>query len=580
MEKKFFVTARKWRPQRFDEVVGQEALAKALKHAFQTGRIAHAYLFSGIRGVGKTTTARLLAKALNCLDLKDGEPCNQCSSCRAIQEGSAIDVLEIDGASHRGIDAIRDLRDTVNYMPASLRYKVYIIDEVHMLTTEASNSLLKTLEEPPPHVIFILATTEVHKLLPTIRSRCQHYVFKKIPVTKISEQLIRICEAEGIVYEKEAIHLIAEAGDGSLRDAESIFDQVVIYTEGKITFSAVQEILGVSPSNLYEELWKAILQGDAVGVLRAIDQYSELFGDVRGLLWGMISFLKQGLLVKKLSASDELLDMTEEKYERYRELFASVEGKDILRIMQLIADFLRGLRGERNDRLVVEMVCFQLMDYKHIIPLGEIRDELLRYLQSGRLVGGAVRSAQDVHSPAVKQSPQGVATPTTGREKESFSPRTTQNAEKKDSDVKMAFSSEQPLSLIQDGQLLERFRAALQRTQFGQAMKEHLEKIEMQGNTFFVYTTSRLFASHVKNNARNLLFELGADVEKAFRVEAVLVEAKLSSQEPQSPPKAQQVSPSPEDGASPKREAEDTVDYVAELFGIKNISEKENLNNG
>ncbi|MFN3660611.1 MAG: DNA polymerase III subunit gamma/tau, partial [Brevinematales bacterium] len=217
-EQRFIVTARKWRPQRFDALVGQEALARALKHALQTGKTAHAYLFSGIRGVGKTTTARLLAKALNCLSPQEGEPCNQCESCLSINDGSAIDVLEIDGASNRGIDAIRELRETVNYMPVKLRYKVYIIDEVHMLTTEASNALLKTLEEPPSHVVFILATTEVHKLLPTIRSRCQHYVFKKIPVTKIVQQLVTICETEGYKYEKEALFLIAEAGDGSLRD--------------------------------------------------------------------------------------------------------------------------------------------------------------------------------------------------------------------------------------------------------------------------------------------------------------------------------------------------------------------------
>ncbi|MCX7881799.1 MAG: DNA polymerase III subunit gamma/tau [Brevinematales bacterium] len=387
------MTARKWRPQRFDALVGQEALAQALKHALQTGKTAHAYLFSGIRGVGKTSTARLLAKALNCLSPQEGEPCNQCPSCLSINEGSAIDVIEIDGASNRGIDAIRDLKETVNYLPVKLRYKVYIIDEVHMLTTEASNALLKTLEEPPSHAVFILATTEVHKLLPTIRSRCQHYVFKKIPVTKITNQLMTICEAEGYQYEKEALSLIAEAGDGSLRDAESIFDQVVIYTEGNLTLSSVKEILGISPESFYEMLWEGIVQGDIVTVLRAIDEYMQNFGDVRGFVWGMVAFLRQGLLVKKLPQADELVDMSEEKYLRFSSLFASVEVHDIVRMIQVMAEFLRGLRSDQYERLAAEILFVQLMDYKNLIPLSEIRDELFKRLSSVPSVSKAVSSS-------------------------------------------------------------------------------------------------------------------------------------------------------------------------------------------
>jgi len=379
-KKRFIVTARKWRPQRFDDLIGQEALAQALKHALQTGKTAHAYLFSGIRGVGKTSTARLLAKALNCLRPQEGEPCNTCEACVSINDGSAIDVIEIDGASNRGIDAIRDLKETVNYLPVTLRYKVYIIDEAHMLTTEASNALLKTLEEPPEHVVFILATTEVHKLLPTIRSRCQHYTFKKIPVSKITRQLMTICETEGYTYDKEALSLIAEAGDGSLRDAESIFDQVVIYTGGALRLESVKEVLGISPETYYEDLWRGILAGDSMAVLRAIDAYMQEFGDVRDLVWGMVGFLKSGLLIKKLPPGDEMLDMGEAKYQRRRELFASVEAKDILRMMQVMAEFLRGLRGDQYERLAAELVFLQLVDYKNMIPLSEIRDELLKKL--------------------------------------------------------------------------------------------------------------------------------------------------------------------------------------------------------
>ncbi|MFN4216225.1 MAG: DNA polymerase III subunit gamma/tau [Brevinematales bacterium] len=394
---------RKWRPRLWDQVVGQDHVVQTLQNAIRSERVGHAYLFAGPRGTGKTTTARLLAKAVNCLAEAPAErPCDRCEHCQAVNNGRFLDLIEIDAASNTSVDDVRDLRDKINFAPTQGKYKVYIIDEVHMLTTEASNALLKTLEEPPSHVVFILATTEVHKLLPTIRSRCQHYIFKKIPVTKIAQQLMMICETEGYKYEKEALFLMAEAGDGSLRDAESIFDQVVIYTGGNLTVSAVKEVLGISPERFYEDLWKGIVEGDIVTVLRVIDEYMQCFGDVRGFVWGMVEFLRLGLLVKRLPLHDPLVDMSEEKYQRLSSSFMHVEVTDIVRMMQVMAEFLRGLRSDQYDRLAAELLFVQLVDYKNLIPLSEIRDELLKRLPSSASGGSLAKPMRNM-SPHVER---------------------------------------------------------------------------------------------------------------------------------------------------------------------------------
>ncbi|URA09485.1 DNA polymerase III subunit gamma/tau [Thermospira aquatica] len=503
------VTARKWRPQRFDALVGQEALAQALKHALQTGKIAHAYLFSGIRGVGKTSTARLLAKALNCLNLKDGEPCNICESCVSINEGSAIDVIEIDGASNRGIDAIRDLRDTVNYMPIKLQYKVYIIDEVHMLTTEASNALLKTLEEPPPHVVFILATTEVQKLLPTIRSRCQHYVFKKIPVTKITHQLMHICEQEGISYEKEALYEIAQAGAGSMRDAESIFDQVVIYTEGRLSLSAVREVLGSSPESFYQALWNGIVNQDMVAILRSIDDYLQNFGDVKDLIWGMVGFLKKGLLVKRLAADDDLLDITQEHYFQLKQLFASVDEKDMVRLMQVMADFLRGFRSDQYDRLAAELLFVQMMDFRNMIPLAEIRDELLKRVGTGSLsvVSQGVSSRQTAsQKPSVSQiSSATVSKPKESSSQEKFS---ASPAEEKAFSPAVEEKNEGLVLQRQDfpaeGEPQQALYALLESSLLTKKMPQDIESVAWDGTTLAVIVKSRYVFDYLSKTAAKI----------------------------------------------------------------------------
>jgi DNA polymerase-3 subunit gamma/tau len=263
---------RKWRSRTFEEVIGQDHVTRTLRNALATGRVAHAYLFTGPRGTGKTTTARLLAKAVNCVGEGDGRPCGECSICRAVDEGRLMDMIEIDAASNRGIDEIRDLREKVGFRPGEAHVKFYIIDEVHMLTDPAFNALLKTLEEPPSHVIFVLATTEPHKIPATIVSRCQRFDFRRIPLSEIAGWLTHIAEQEGLKVEPAALEYIARQGSGSMRDAISLLDQLTAYGSDTITLAQVQVVLGIAASQSVAELADNLIDGDLARGLELIDR--------------------------------------------------------------------------------------------------------------------------------------------------------------------------------------------------------------------------------------------------------------------------------------------------------------------
>jgi DNA polymerase-3 subunit gamma/tau len=275
---------RRYRSARFADLVGQDVIATTLRNEVRAGSLAHAYLFTGIRGTGKTSTARILARAVNCLSPQDGEPCNECSACREILDGSSVDVLEIDAASNRGIDEMRDLREKVKYLPASLRRKVYIIDEAHMLTTEAWNAFLKTLEEPPPHVLFVLATTEPHKVPETVRSRVQRFDFRRVSATDTTAHLARILEAEGTTAEPEALVLVARSGQGSVRDALSMLDQALAGGERPLTADNVRRALGLADPATLHGLLEALAGGDGAGALRAVGAAFDAGADPRQLL--------------------------------------------------------------------------------------------------------------------------------------------------------------------------------------------------------------------------------------------------------------------------------------------------------
>ncbi len=300
MAMSYQVIARKWRPQTFDEVVGQEHVSTTLKNSIRAGRIGHAYLFTGIRGVGKTTAARILAKALNCERGPTPEPCNECRSCIEITQGVSMDVQEIDGASNRGIDNVRDLREGVAFAPARDRFKVYIIDEVHMLTQEAFNALLKTLEEPPAHVVFIFATTEAHKVPATIASRCQVFEFRRIPVDLLVARLRLIAEREGFQVSEEALRLIAREADGSLRDASSFLDQVASFCGGRMDVEQVTEVLRTGNRAAAREVLRAVLSDDPAGAMRVFLQASGRGVPPRQFLRDVARVLSDALKVRLL----------------------------------------------------------------------------------------------------------------------------------------------------------------------------------------------------------------------------------------------------------------------------------------
>jgi len=350
----YLVTARKWRPQLFSEVVGQQHITQTLKNAILNGRVAHAYLFAGPRGVGKTTTARIMAKVLNCTNTTDGEPCNECEMCNAFNSSQSLDIIEIDGASNRRIEEIRTLRESVKYAPTKGTHKVYIIDEVHMLTLESFNALLKTLEEPPEHTIFIFATTDVHKVPSTIISRCQRYDFRRIELNTIKELLSKIAEAENIKIDDKSLTIVAKKADGALRDAESIFDQVVSFCGNVIEGDTLVSMLNLIDEDVYFTLTDAILE----------KQFSAAF-DISAMLynngWNFIDFVNGltehfrnilAVIVKKDTNLIESAEVYKEKYLSYTEKFNEA---DVLRLLTYSTKLMQEIKFALNQRVKIEI---------------------------------------------------------------------------------------------------------------------------------------------------------------------------------------------------------------------------------
>ncbi len=351
---------RRWRPQALAELVGQEHVTQTLLNALTLSRVSHAYLFCGPRGTGKTSTGRILAKAVNCLSNGKGEPCNKCDMCQAITEGSALDVIEIDAASNRGIDEIRELKERVNYAPIQAGYKVYIIDEVHMLTKEASNALLKTLEEPPPSVIFVLATTEAHKVLPTVMSRCQRFDFRRISQKDIVQKLDIICRSEGINMEAEAVGLVARSAAGSLRDAENLLEQIFTYYGSDVKLEQVQAVLGLTGDERARELAGQIVAGDIAGGLKTINAVSNDGLDLNQFNRELVSYLRALLLIK--NGCEEGLELTREELVELKGLAAEASLERIIRAVKLFGQLRPGANSHATLPLELALVdCGQPM---------------------------------------------------------------------------------------------------------------------------------------------------------------------------------------------------------------------------
>jgi DNA polymerase-3 subunit gamma/tau len=363
----YTVIARRWRPGRFEDVVGQAHVVTTLKNSIKRGRIAHAYLFAGPRGVGKTSISRILAKAVNCLEGIKEEPCDACQTCKAIDAGGFVDVIEIDAASNRGIDEIRELRETVRYLPMQGRYKVYIIDEAHMLTEPAFNALLKTLEEPPGHNIFILATTESQKIPYTIVSRCQRFDFKRISEPQIIEQLRRICLDEQIEYDEAVLNYVVREADGSLRDAESILDQVIAYSGTHISEKDVIDVIGVIRREVAFGIVKAVIEKDPKGGLALIARSLEEGNDAYQIYKGILSFLRDMLMIKVWNGKPPFVFMDDEEYEKVTGLLKQVEYYEIQNMVHHM------LQAENLVRGIFPKVALEVL-FINLYNLSQLRD--------------------------------------------------------------------------------------------------------------------------------------------------------------------------------------------------------------
>jgi len=352
---------RKYRSQTFGEMVGQKVISTTLRQAVESGKISHAYLFSGPRGTGKTSAAKIFAKAMNCPNQVDGEPCNHCDICRDITNGSLEDVIEIDAASNNGVDEIREIRDKSTYAPSRATYKVYIIDEVHMLSTGAFNALLKTLEEPPSYVIFILATTEAHKIPITILSRCQRYDFHRITIDTIAARLDELLKIEGVEAEEKAVRYVAKAGDGSMRDALSLLDQCIAFYLGQtLTYDKVLEVLGAVDTEVFSKLLRKVLQGDVTGAIRTLEDLiiggRELGQFVGDFTW----YMRNLLLVKTSENPEEAIDVSSENLKLLREESEMVDVETLMRYIRIFSDLSSQIRYSTQKRVLVEIALIKL----------------------------------------------------------------------------------------------------------------------------------------------------------------------------------------------------------------------------
>ena len=403
------VIARKWRPGVFEEVVGQAHITRTLRNAIASGRIAHAYLFSGPRGVGKTTAARILAKCLNCADGPTITPCGSCESCKGITTGSSVDVFEIDGASNNSVDNVREISESVRYVPSLGKYKVYIIDEVHMLSTAAFNALLKTLEEPPPHAIFIFATTEVHKIPATILSRCQRFDFKRIPFRDIQAHLKKIVAKEGISCEDQALFLLAREADGSLRDSQSLLEQALAFAGGDLTAAFVAEALGLMDRSILFEISEAIVGKDPVACLNIVEKIYGFGYDLKRATSDLLEHLRD-LTVMKVTGDSSLLDLPDSELERLAQIGSLVGAERLHMLFSIVSKGYEDVSRSAHPRYAFEMTLLKAAHFDELEPLGELvaRLEGLASKAAPGSGGGGQPKAPPAQAPSANVRPSTV----------------------------------------------------------------------------------------------------------------------------------------------------------------------------
>ena len=403
-EDRYLVFARKWRPQTFEDVVGQEHITRTLHNAISTGRIAHAFLFIGSRGIGKTTTARILAKALNCLSVEAPtcHPCNECDNCRSISEGNNLDVIEIDGASNNSVDDVREIRENVRLTPSRARYKVYIIDEVHQLSSGAFNALLKTIEEPPPHAVFILATTEAHKVPATIISRCQRFDFRRVATDHICTLLRRILDKEGIRATDEALQAIARAAEGGIRDAESVLDQLVSYCGDEIAFKDVFDVLGLVDWRILHELSDAIFEKDVARQLRIVEDVVSGGKDLAQFVQDILRYFRN-LLVCKTGDGKSLLALPDEEIAQMQERARRYTLTGLIRLVEQFAELTKGFDSQVAQRIAIETLLIRISRRAVEMSVDTVIEKIMQLAEGGVRLPAAMEiidSARPAHERA------------------------------------------------------------------------------------------------------------------------------------------------------------------------------------
>ena len=399
----YLVLARKSRPQTFDEVVGQRSVVKTLQNSLKRDRVAHAILFSGVRGVGKTTLARIMAKAINCEGDSESRPCNVCRPCREITGGGALDLLEIDGASNRGIQEIRELKEKIKFLPTSCKFKIIIIDEVHMLTTEAFNALLKTLEEPPAHVHFMFATTELHKIPITILSRCQQYELKRISAAELTDHFARLAREEGVEIEPKALSLIVREAEGSVRDGLSLLDQVFSFGEKKIGVADVTEVLGLVNRDILWQLTEALLAGERATALTSLEDIFLYGMDIRRFSADLLECFRT-LLLSRIEGCAALLDMPAEELARCQELAARFSPESIHQKLTMLMLLVEGIRHSSQPRLALETGFLRIIEAGNVVGVSEILGKI-EHLMSGKSIAPQQPATVAARTAVVQPSP-------------------------------------------------------------------------------------------------------------------------------------------------------------------------------
>ncbi|MFZ0287342.1 MAG: DNA polymerase III subunit gamma/tau, partial [Terriglobales bacterium] len=371
------VLARKYRPQKFSEVIGQEHVTRTLKNALEQGRTAHGYIFSGHRGIGKTTVARILAMALNCRssDKPVTEPCGVCESCTEIRAGNSVDVIEIDAATNRGIDEIRELREAARYRPARDRFRIYILDEAHQITDAAFNALLKTLEEPPGHVVFMLATTQPEDIPQTIRSRCQHFSFRAVRFEEILGQLRDLAGREKIEADEDALALLAEAGDGSMRDALSILDQAIASSGGRLTAESVRQLVGTAPAGVLEEVMQAVAQSASDEVLKLVDRLISGGHSPTHFARQMVRFLRNAVVAKIAGGESSLLQISSDERQRVARVAELFSEEDLARHLQIMLRTHAELGYRQERRFHLELGLLKMAHAQRLLPIEQLLSE-------------------------------------------------------------------------------------------------------------------------------------------------------------------------------------------------------------